>query len=446
MKQLPAIKTKNQELEFLPAALEICETPPSPIGRWITGSIMAFFIIAIVWAWFGKLDIVAVAHGKIIPNGHSKIIQPLEIGTVLKINVTEGQEVNKGDILIELDPSITNADLKRLQEELYKLEQDISRLQQLVQRTDPTGQQSIKTTPVNRRDPLQQRILTSQWAEYQSRLAVLQNQQDKLHAEHNTLDTQIKKLEATLPLITRRAEDLKGLATKKVVAEHQYLEVEQARIELVHDLKTQKSRTIELNAAINAIETQRQQTQDEFRRNTLLELADSQRKLQITQQETIKAESRSRAQTLIAPVSGVIQQLTTHTVGGIVTPAQALMVVVPKLDTLEVEAMLENKDIGFVYSGQRAAVKIETFPFTKYGLIDGEIINISNDAIPDEQRGLIYKMRVLMKQSTIQVGERLVNLSPGMAVTVEIKTGKRRMIEYFLAPLLRYRQESIRER
>jgi len=149
---------------------------------------------------------------------------------------------------------------------------------------------------------------------------------------------------------------------------------------------------------------------------------------------------------LTAPVSGVVQQLAVHTIGGVVTPAQELMKIVPESESLEVEAWILNKDIGFVEEGQTAEVKIETFPFTKYGTLDAEVIDVSNDAITDEQKGLVYAGRVLLQKSTIRVGEKIVNLTPGMAVTVEIKTGTRRLIEFVLSPLLRYKQESLGER
>ena len=163
-------------------------------------------------------------------------------------------------------------------------------------------------------------------------------------------------------------------------------------------------------------------------------------------QEGIKAESRNRLMTLVAPVDGTVQQLAVHTVGGVVTEAQALMVVVPADEVMEVEAFLENKDVGFVNAGQAAVVKIETFPFTKYGTVPATVAHVSDDAIADENKGLVYATRVRLGKTTIQVDERTVNLSPGMAVTVEIKTGQRRVIEYFLSPLLQYKDESLRER
>lgn len=160
----------------------------------------------------------------------------------------------------------------------------------------------------------------------------------------------------------------------------------------------------------------------------------------------IKAQQRSRQQILTSPIDGTVQQLNIHAVGGAVTPTQELMVIVPEESQIEVEAFILNRDIGFVEEGQMAEVKIDTFNFTQYGVIDAQIMDISNHAISDEALGLVYVSKVLLTKSEIQVGNRLVNLSPGMSVTVEVKTGQRRLIEYFLAPLKRLKQESVRER
>ena len=184
----------------------------------------------------------------------------------------------------------------------------------------------------------------------------------------------------------------------------------------------------------------------QFRKQTTETLAEATQKLAAIRQEIVKAQVRTDAQILRAPVDGVIQQLAIHTIGGVVTPAQELMVIVPDEEALEVEALLENKDIGFVEEGQKAEVKIDAFPFTKYGTIDAELVDISNDAVVDDTKGLVFKTQVALARSFIQVDKRKVNLSPGMTVTVEVKTGKRRVIEFFIAPLLRYKQESIRER
>jgi hemolysin D len=184
----------------------------------------------------------------------------------------------------------------------------------------------------------------------------------------------------------------------------------------------------------------------ETRRATLDVLNLAEQKVASLSQDLVKAENRGRLMRLTAPVGGTVQQLAVHTVGGVVTPAQALLVIVPGDNPLEIEAFVENKDIGFVRAGQMAEVKVETFPFTKYGTLHGKVMQVSSDAIQDEKRGLVYAARVKLEKTTLKVDGKTVNLTPGMAVTVEIKTGKRRVIEYFLSPLMQYGDESLRER
>ncbi|MGI9303854.1 MAG: HlyD family type I secretion periplasmic adaptor subunit, partial [Gammaproteobacteria bacterium] len=202
----------------------------------------------------------------------------------------------------------------------------------------------------------------------------------------------------------------------------------------------------ETKEAIKQAQAQKETVEAEFRKSILAEQAEIESRLSALRHERIKAETRTGLRQLRAPIGGVVQQLAVHTVGGVVTPAQALMVIVPSENRLEVEAYIQNKDIGFIEEAQAAEVKVDAFPFTKYGTIDAEIVNVSNDAVENENLGWVFLSRVAMNDSTILVGNRQVNLTPGMSVSVEVKTGKRRIIEFFLSPLLRYKQESIKER
>ena len=429
------------EMAFLPAALEIQETPPSPAGRAILWTILLFFVLTLAWATFSEVDIVSVAQGRIIASGHSKTVQPLEIGMVTAIHVTEGQGVRAGEVLIELDPSSAQADVDRLVVERDTALREIARYRQLsdwLSRDEQPSPEGLQLAGDS--------LLIRQWREFEDRLSVLRREQDQLRAERRSAQRQVDKLESIRPLVSRRAKDQKGLADKKLLSEQQYLETEQERLEIVHDLRTQQSRVEELEAGIRELDARIGFARSEFHRQVLERLEEAQRRKIAAMQELIKARTRAGAQTITAPVDGVVQQLAVHNVGAIVTPAQELMVIVPQDGALEIEAVLENKDIGFVEAGQQAEIKIDTFPFTRYGTIAGEIVDLSNDAVADERRGLVYKMRVLMKQSEIEVNGRSVTLSPGMTVSVESKTGTRKMIEFFLSPLLRHAQESARER
>jgi len=429
--------SRQSETAFLPAALEIQETPPSPAGRATVAIILLFFSLSFAWAALSRVDIVSVAPGRIIPSGHSKTVQPLEIGTVIAIHVTEGQRVAAGDVLIQLDPGAALADVTRLKNELATSRHEVGRFERLLEMFG--GEPA--TGPL-----WADELLAGQWREFEDRLAVLRRERERRLVQRDSAQQQLEKLAAVLPIVTRRATDRKGLATKKLLPEQQYLEAEQERLEMLHDLRTQERRVAELDAGIRELDARIQFTQSGFRRQMLEGLTEAERSMAATRQELVKADIRAASRTIVAPVDGVVQQLAVHNIGAVVTPAQNLMVIVPQNGALEVEALLENKDIGFVEVGQSAEIKIDTFPFTRYGTIAGQVVDLSNDAVSDEQRGLVYKMRVAMDRSEIDVNGRRVKLSPGMSVSVESKTGTRRMIEFFLSPLLRYADESVRER
>jgi hemolysin D len=225
---------------------------------------------------------------------------------------------------------------------------------------------------------------------------------------------------------------------------------------------------VEIGAARRALEQQLAQTKSGFERQVLSDLSDAQKKADEFRQDSIKAQQKTDEQLLRAPIDGTVQQLAIHTVGGVVSPAQQLMMIVPRGSSIEIEAMISNRDIGFVEHGQDAEIKIDTFNFTRYGLLHGKVIGVSQDAVvkdkPPDRTGaakqggalsesseppgqeLLYATRVSLEGTQMQVDDKMVNLAPGMAVTVEIKTGQRRIIEYVMSPLLRYRQESLRER
>ncbi|BAL24635.1 HlyD family type I secretion periplasmic adaptor subunit [Azoarcus sp. KH32C] len=436
------------EAQFLPAALELQETPVSPAPRVAMWLLVAFALIAISWAVFGRIDVVASAHGKIVPGDRTKVIQPIETATVKAIHVTDGQTVKAGDVLIELDATNAAADIARLTNDLVIARLQAARAQALLGAID-TGAAPVLGS-VHDVGAVQlaqeQRLLKGQYSEYQAKLARIDADIAKREAEIRSTQEIIRKLEQTAPIARQRAQDFKDLVEKNFISKHGYLEKEQARIEQEADLATQRGRLKELMAALQEGRGDRSALVAETRRLALDSFHEGDQKAATYEQELVKAQSRGKLMTLTAPLDGTVQQLAVHTVGGVVTPAQQLMVLVPQDSPVEVEAYVDNRDIGFVNPGQEAEVKIETFPFTKYGTIHAHVTHLSRDAVNDEKRGLIFPARVNLERGTIQVESKTVNLSPGMAVTVEVKTAQRRVIEYFLSPLLQYKDESLRER
>jgi hemolysin D len=439
---------RPHEAQFLPAALALRDTPVHPAPRIALWLIMAFALITVLWAVFGRIDVVATAVGKIIPNDRTKVIQPMETAVVKAIHVRDGQMVQLGQVLIELDATTATADGDRLRNEALAARLEALRAQALLSALASGTPPKLK--PLDGTDAAhllaEQSQALGQYQEYQARQLQLQDEIIRRRAELQTTHEQVAKLEQTAPIARQRAQDYQKLLKENFISQHGYLEREQARIEQEQDLASSRSKVMEIRAAL--IEAQQKQaTLDaETRRQLLDQLNLADQKAVSLEQELVKADHRGRLMRMIAPVSGTVQQLAVNTVGGVVTPAQPLMVIVPRDNVLEVESMLPNKDIGFVNPGQDAEVKVETFPFTKYGTLHGKITQVSSDAIQDEKLGLIYTTRVKLAKDTLRVENKTVRLTPGMAVTVEVKTGTRRVIEYFLSPLMQVTSESLRER
>ena len=467
---LPGARERREksELAFLPAALEIVETPPSPIGRAIGVTLIALFCLALIWASFGHIDIVASAPGKIVPSGRVKLIQPFETGVVRAIHIHDGQSVKAGDLLIELDPTMTTAEGEHIKNDLIAAQLDIARLRAgLSDSADPESEFHPPAGASPALVNMEREYLAKQIEEHRAKIASLDRQRRQKEAERATTAATIEKLGASGPLIQQRVDIRKYLADKELGSKLTYLEALQQLTENEKDLVVQQSRVQEADAAIAAITESRAQADAEFHRTLFGELAEAERKAGGLAEDLAKAEQRTKFQLLTAPVDGVVQQLSVHTVGGVVTPAQQLAVIVPADAVLEVEAMVSNRDIGFVHPGQDAQIKIDTFNFTRYGLLHGRVVSVSPDAIvhetpqdnnsakpkgaeseSSEPKGqeFVYSARISLDRTQIQVDGGVANLSPGMATTVEIKTGSRAVISYLLSPLLRYQHESMHER
>lgn len=459
---------RGVEREFLPAALEIMETPPSPIGRGISVTIVLFFALAIAWAVIGQVDIITTAPGKIVPLSRSKVIQPFEIGVVRAIHVQEGQAVKAGDVLIELDPTIDRADRDRYAKELAEAKLDIARLRAALSiDTDPKGAFHAPDGVAPEQVTQAMQLLISQLEAQRAKLAGLDRQIAQNQANKAAIAATIGKLTNAIPLLQQRAEMRKYLADEGLGSKLLYLQEQQDLVEHQEELTVQRARLVEAERALQNLDEQKNQAIAEYRRTNYSDLLQAEQKAGDLQQDLIKAQEHSALQTLTAPVDGTVQQLAVHTLGGVVTPAQQLMVVVPEGGGLEIEAAVSNKDIGFVRSGQSAEIKVDTFNFTKYGMLHGEVLSVSQDAVvrekPTDKSGdkqvgaesdtsepagqeLVYTARISLDKTRMQIDDDLVALTPGMAVTAEIKTGKRRVISYLLSPLVRYKHGALRER
>lgn len=446
-KQSPTDSTKlnRSELGFLPAALEIVETPPSPIGRALVWLLILLFTITITWAWIGQVDEVAIASGKVIPSGYTKIIQAEDKGVVKRIHVKDGSKVQPSEVLIELDTTITGADLARLVKEQAYYQLEIKRLA-----AEQTGQPFIpeQDSNVNLQDmQYQLQLFRSRMDEYQAKIVTAQQGINQSRAAIDIAQSTQQKLAMQLEIAADKESKMRELVEQGAVSQFQYQDYKERRITLHQDHAAQTTEIIKVNYALLQSMESLNNIISERDRDIMTKLVDNRRQLQSVEEELKKAREKYRLSTIIAPIAGTVQQLAIHTVGGVVTPAQILMLIVPEGAKMEIEAWVANKDIGFVYEGQNAEIKVETFNFQKYGTLDARLLEISSDAVEDKEKGLVYRAILQTELDYFALAnERKAYLAPGMAVTAEIKTRQKKIIEYFMDPFIKYRSEGLRER
>lgn len=455
------LRKVHSDQEFLPAALEIMETPPSPGLRWLMLSLCGLFGIALAWSIVGQVDIVVVATGKVIPSSNSKVIQPMEIGGVHAIHVRDGQRVRRGDVLIELDPTLAGVDQAQAKQGMFTAEATRARsaaiLGYLGGGSDALAMPDWMPASMLQ---TQQQVTRSLIAEYEGQRAGLMASRAEHAAELATALSEVAKLRATLPLVDQQLEARRGLAERGNFSKLKVLEYEQQRIEHGFNISAQLTAAEKARAAIGNSDAQMAALRGTFGKTAATELAKAEDDLQLRGEEVRKTDRKREFQQIRAPVDGTVQQLVVHTIGGVVQPAQALMVIVPDGADVEVEAQALNKDVGFIRAGQTVRVKLEAYPFTTHGLVDGTVASISRDAVeqPAKDRnptpggakaapaGLVYSVRITLAQNTIRVGAADELIGPGLAVQAEIKTGTRRIIDYLLSPLARTMNEAGRER
>ncbi|WP_110947772.1 HlyD family type I secretion periplasmic adaptor subunit [Pseudomonas bohemica] len=449
-KEMDIPKRLAHEVQFLPAALELQDKPVHPAPRIFMWIIMAFAALALTWSFVGKIDVVATASGKIIPSGKTKVIQSSETAVVKAIHVTDGQAVKAGQVLLELDSTSADADVSRIRSDLLAARIDRARAEAMLDAISGRKSPSSLAGSIPDADPghilAAERWLQGQYQEYRSSLDLVEAEIQQRQADIQSARAQVMNFQKALPIATKLANDYEHLLEKQYIARHAYFEKEQARLDIERQLKVQQVSVLQSTAALKEAERRKEGVLAQTKRAMLDSLQQADQKIASLAQELNKAIYQENLTTIEAPVDGTVQQLITHTVGGVVTPAQPLMYLVPENQPVEIEAMVENKDIGFIHEGQSVTVKVDTFTFTKYGTLQGKVRSISLDAIDDEKRGLIYSSKITLDTSSLFVDGHAFVLSPGMSVNAEIKIDSRRVIDYFLSPLTQHISEGLRER
>jgi len=455
------------EREFLPAALEIMKTPPSPLGRMMTWAICAFAVVCLIWTSLARIDIVAVASGKIITRARTQVVQAPETGIVKSILVEPGQRVKQGEALIQLETETILAEVEHAQTDLAQGRLDEVRLRAFIEQAEFDGFGAI--TDIDALQVTRARLqLTAQKLERQSRLSAIDRDRDARRADLMTSELLLRKGQDVLPLIQARA----GIRAKAAEIEFGNkllsLEAQQQVLEITAEIGLQRQKIAGLQATIAALEHQKAQTEAEFLKVAYNDLARALAQKSAATEALAKASRRLELATIRSPVDGIVNQLNVRTLGGVVTPAQQLVSVGPEQSPLEVEVVLPNRDAGFVAQNQDVEIKVEAYPFTRYGMLKGRVIAVAQDAEPqpnayegapagsqrkadqsaslEGSERLLYMVRVSIEPDSLQLDGKPAPLIPGMSVRAEIKTGARSLLEYLIAPLSEYMHQSMRER
>jgi hemolysin D len=483
----PSISGRDRE--FLPAALEILETPPSaaPVALMLT--LCAFTVVALLWSFVGRLDVEAVAQGKIDTNGHAKVIQPLDPGKIAQIHVSNGAQVKAGDLLLSLDQAEAAADERNNREgflassaEVIRRRQAIETAALLMPRTKADGERSVHLT-----------VPTISWDESipeglrRREEAVLAADFGQLSYNLDNNAKQMAQKDATKERlnmsIAYQADLIKQTLTDRVAIRSQLFKLglgtkinlfdaEESLKKSQSALASDQGSLIETTAAIEELESERTKAVSQFIDDNQGKLADAARKADDTLQQLNKARAKLERTRLFSPIDGTVQQLAVTTIGQVVTTGQQLMLITPDKGALTVEALMDNQDIGFVKTGQDVTVKIDAFPFTRFGTLHGKVTRIATDAIdeqdakrgqasitaltnasggasagaPGQPQRFVFPVTVALVESSMKVNGADIPLTPGMTVTAEIKTDSRRVIDYLFSPIAKVASEAMTER
>ncbi|MBF0118875.1 MAG: HlyD family type I secretion periplasmic adaptor subunit [Desulfobacterales bacterium] len=428
----------NDSHEFKPILGEIESSPVNPIGRtmfWIIISVIAFFGI---WLYLGKVDIVVSSRGKIVPYGEIKTLQPLETGIIRHIGCKPGDYVELGQVLVEIDPSTIEPSLVSFNNKLKQSEIEVERLRAIL-----NG--GIFSPDSSKYDPL---LLDTQIELYHASLSAMeklieakQNEAASTDAQIKTESAEIAKAKSLLLVSIQKEKRLKAVID--IVSSETYEQAKNEIINYENSVKVSEFKIKGLNHRKQQLLEEIEYQKQNFRQTNLQELVEKQKQLNDFRAEIDRMTFLNKKQRIVSPVRGYINEVFITTIGGVVTPAQKLISIVPAELPLIIEALILNQDIGFVSEGMSAVIKIDTYPFQKYGMLNGTVKHISKDSIIDEKLGPIYKAYITPIEKSLIIDGKKTSITTGLTVTAEVKTGKRRIIEFFIYPLIKYLNEGM---
>lgn len=434
---------------FKPDVIAIQDQPPSPTGRLLLWFICFIVFGALVWSCLATIDILASSQGKIIPVGSIKTVQANTAGVIKAINVKDGMLVKEGDVLFVLDIESAVAEKVSLEKaysaELLKNIRSTAMIDSInnkaIKYPDFSDLNMLESTKL-----MQKILFEEEYKKFNSELSVLQEEINQKTHELAGVSKNIIQYKKTYEIVNKKLTLVKPLLDEGGISQFQYMEYQEKAIREENELNSYITKEMQLKASIEEDKEKYQSIYITTKREHLLAIEESYNNMNKLKEDIVKNEVIIKYGTIKAPVSGFVQELKYHTIGGVVEAAKEMLKIVESGADIEVETLILSKDIGFVRQGMPVAIKLDSFQFTKYGLVHGSVRSISEDAITDEKLGLVYPAKITLDRKDIDIDGKSVKLSYGMSLTAEIKTGQRKVIEFFTSPIVKHINESIRER
>ena len=435
------------EARFLPAALEVVEQPVSPTVRMTARLMLAGLALLLLWLMLGRIDVVASAPGRVVPAAGVKLVQPRDGGVVRAILVRDGQHVRKGQPLVILDPTTTAAEVEQARAAMLSSALDAARAKAVLGGLDGRG--FAFAAPAGAAPAIaatHRQLAAAQLQQIRAGMAMQGAGSRAAAAATAEARGQAAKLGETIPLLKEQLEANEKLLAKGFVSKLRVIEMRRQYLVAMRDRDIAERSVAGAGAQYASATSGAIQSGAEARAEILSALARAQSDVAMRREELVKTLRRASYNRILAPVDGIVAQLAIHTEGGVIEPASPIMAIVPDGGRLVVEARLLNRDIGFVSVGQSVAIKLEAFPFTRFGTIPGRVLSIGSDAVIDEKLGPVYVIRIALAPTTVDRGDRLVPILPGMVAEADIRTGRRSFMSYLLSPIAQAGREAGHER
>jgi len=421
--------------EFHPLNVEIEDRPINPLGRAILWIIISIITFGILWLFFAKIDVVVSARGQVIPTGEIKILQPIETGVISSINIKEGDYIKKGQILMQIDPSVTQTSLDVKEKDFLIFDFQIKRIEALLL-SKPL---ILDSTSFEAKE--QEKLYQIQKSSYEEGIARYDMKLFQVQAQYQSSLSEKSRLKMLLDKNSQRAKNLETVLD--IIAKKDYEELQKEILNLKEQINMASYKVEEANKKIIETKEEKNSFISQFKDTKYQELQTIQKEARNLQSEINAIKFQNQKQSIVSPTDGYVAKLMINTIGGVVSPAEKLISIVPKDSPLIVKVNVLNQDIGFVKKDMNSKIKIDTFSFQKYGFFEGKIINVGNFSIDDEKLGPVYEVKIEPNGKTLNVEGRERYLEAGMSVTAEIKVGKRRVIEFFIYPIIQYLDEGL---